>query len=443
MDTAGIIQILCLVLLLLLSAFFSSAETAFTTVNRIRIRALADEGNSRAAAVLKITEHMNKMLSAVLIGNNIVNISASALATSFTIRLIGSRAVGYSTGILTFLVLIFGEITPKTIATMKAERISLAYSSVIAALMTILTPLIFIVNKCAAGLLLLLHIDPSARNESITAEELKTVVDVSHEEGVIEKDEHEMFHNVIDFGDTRARDVMVPRIHMVFASVDDSYEEIVAIFRENKFTRLPVYRETTDDVIGIINVKDLILCEDRAHFTVRDILREAYFTYENKSTSELLLEMRQESCNLAIVLDEYGETAGLLTLEDLLEEIVGEIHDEYDENEKDPITAVGELEYLVDGSMNLEDFCDELGLDLRSEDYDSIGGYMIEQLDRMPEKGDEIETDDHVRLIVDSMDEKRIETIHVYLPEPTASDDPEADHSESDGHSKEDGSCSV
>lgn len=425
MDTSSVIQIFCLLLLLACSAFFSSAETALTTVNRIRIRSLADEGDHRAEDVLKITDNMSKMLSAILIGNNIANLSASALATSVTIRLFGSYAVGVATGILTFLVLIFGEITPKTIATIRAEKISLSYSHVILGIMLILTPLIFIVNKCSSLILLIMRIDPSDKASVITEEELRAAVDVSHEEGVIEKDEHTMFHNVISFGDARARDVMVPRVRAVFADINSSYEELIELFRQNKFTRLPVYEDTTDNIIGIINFKDLLLRDERGHFSVRDILREAYFTYENKSTSELLLEMRKESCNMAIVLDEYGVPAGLLTLEDLLEEIVGEIHDEYDEDETSPITQVGEREYLAEGTMNLEDFCEALDLNLKSEDYDSLGGYIIERLDRVAVEGDEVVTEDHVRLIVDSMDDKRVDIVRVYLPEPPASGEEE------------------
>lgn len=442
LSTTTIIELICLILLLLLSAFFSSAETALTTVNRIRMRSLAEDGNKKASDVLTITDNMSKMLSAVLIGNNIANLSASALATSLTIHLFGNYAVGWSTGILTFLVLLFGEITPKTIAAVKAERISLAYSGTIRTLMFLLTPLIFIVNKCSSLFLKMFRVSLNDRENSMTEEELRTVVDVSHEDGVIEKDEHEIFHNVIDFGDTRARDVMIPRIHMIFASADASYDDIVELFREYKFTRLPVYADTTDNVIGILNVKDLLLCENRDTFVIQDVLRDAYFTYENKRTSELLIEMRKESCNLAVVLDEYGETSGLLTLEDLLEEIVGEIHDEYDEDEESPITQIGKREYIAEGSMNLDDFCEYLDLDLASEDYDSLGGFMIEQLDRMPEAGDEIETGSHVRLAVESMDEKRIATVHVYLPDPDCDQDSFPIHSGSDEHSKEDASYS-
>lgn len=251
----------------------------------------------------------------------------------------------------------------------------------------------------------------------MTETELRTILDVSHEDGIIESGEKELIYNVFDLGDAKAKDVMVPRVHVTFADVESSYGELLDIFREDKFTRLPVFEGTTDNVIGTINMKDLLLFDKKEDFHVRDILREPYFTYEYKNISELLVEMRDASFNIAIVLDEYGETAGLITLEDILEELVGEIHDEYDEEEEEYIKKIGPLEYSVEGSMNLDDLDDELGLGLESEDYDSLGGFIIEQLDRLPEEGDEIETETHIRLKVDKLDKNRVERVHVFLPE--------------------------
>ena len=222
---------------------------------------------------------------------------------------------------------------------------------------------------------------------------------------------------MVDLGDAKAKDVMVPRVHVTFADVNCTYEELIDIFREDKFTRLPIYEDTTDNVIGTINMKDLLLYDNTKEFHIRDILREAYFTYEYKSISELLVEMRQASFNIAIVLDEYGETSGLITLEDILEEIVGEIHDEYDENEEDFVHKISDKEYLVEGSVNLDDFNDRLELNLESEEYDSLGGFIIEHLDRLPEVGDSITTEDGIRLVVESLDKNRIEQVHVYLPD--------------------------
>lgn len=416
MDSSDATQLIILIVLLLLSAFFSSAETALTTVNKIRIRSLAEEGKKSAKTVLKITDDSGKMLSAILIGNNIVNLSAASLTTSLAYSFGGSM-VAIASGVLTVAILLFGEITPKTMATIHAEKMSLIYAPVISVFMKIMTPFIFIINGMSMGVLFLLRVDPADRNRTMTETELRTIVDVSHEDGVIESEEKELIYNVFDLGDAKAKDVMVPRVHVTFADVESSYKELIELFREDKFTRLPVFEETTDNVIGTINMKDLLLFDNTKEFHVRDILREAYFTYEYKNISELLVEMRQASFNIAIVLDEYGETAGLITLEDILEEIVGEIHDEYDENEEDFIQEINEREYVIEGSVNLDDLNDRLELNLESEDYDSLGGFIIEHLDRLPEAGDTVITEDNIKLIVETLDKNRIESVHVYLPE--------------------------
>ena len=422
MDSSDAIQFIVLIILLFLSGFFSSAETALTTVSKITMRSMADDGDKRAALVLDVIENQKtKMLSAILIGNNIVNISASSLATTLAYSF-GGYMVSIVTAVLTVLILVFGEITPKSMATLRAVKFSISYIRFIHFLMTILTPFIFIVNLFSRGILVLLRINPDEANQAMTEDELRTIVDVSHEDGVIESEEKEMIYNVFDLGDAKAKDVMVPRVHVTFADVNNTYAELIDIYKEDKFTRLPVYEDTTDNVIGTINMKDLLLFDDREHFKVRDILREAYFTYEYKNISELLVEMRDASINIAIVLDEYGETAGIITLEDILEEIVGEIHDEYDENEEDFIRKINDLEYIIEGSVSLVDLNDRLKLDVRhqeleSEDFDSLGGFMIEHLDRLPEVGDEFTTEDGIRMVVEKLDKNRVELVHVYLPE--------------------------
>lgn len=426
MDSSDVTQLIILLILLGLSAFFSSAETALTTVNKIRIRNLAEEGSKRAKTVLKVTDDSGKMLSAILIGNNIVNLSAASLTTTLAYSFGGSM-VAIASGILTVLILLFGEITPKTMATIHSEKMSLIYAPIINLFMTIMTPAIFIINGLSTGVLFLLRVDPKAKNTIMTENELRTIVDVSHEDGVIESDEREMINNVFDLGDARAKDVMVPRVHVTFADINSSYEELIDIFREDKFTRLPIFEETTDNVVGTINMKDLLLYDNRKEFHIRDILREAYFTYEYKSISELLVEMREASFNIAIVLDEYGETAGLITLEDILEEIVGEIHDEYDENEEDFIQKIDDREYIVEGSTNLDDLNDRLELDLNSEEYDSLGGFIIERLDRLPEVGDSIISEEGIRMVVETLDKNRIESVHLYLPEPPIDNDEDHD----------------
>ncbi len=420
MSSDDIFQLIVLAVLLFLSAFFSSAETSLTTFNRIRMLTLADEGNKRAARALKITEDSGKMLSAILIGNNIVNLSASSIATTLALRLFGSVGAGVATGILTVLILIFGEISPKTFATLHAETLAMAYSGIIQMLMNVMTPVIFIINTMSNAFLRLLRIDPNKNKDSITEEELRTIVDVSHESGVIESEEHEMIHNVFDFSDALAKEIMTPRIDMTFVQIDSTYREILEIYREDHYTRIPVYQDTTDNVVGILNMKDLLLYEDTEHFAVQNILREPFFTYEKKNTAELFLEMQNKSINLAIVLDEYGITAGMVTMEDLLEEIVGEIHDEYDANEKDPLTRISDTEYLAAGHMNLDDLCGELGISLTSDDYDSIGGYFIGLCDHLPKEGEKITTEDGICLTVTSVTKNRIGQLHIKLPQPVS-----------------------
>ena len=417
MDPSDTYQIIILLILLALSAFFSSNETALMSVNKIRLRSLADEGNKRAAMALDILENQTpKLLSAILIGNNIVNISASSLATTLAYSF-GGYMVSIVTVILTVLILIFGEITPKNYATINAEKITLRYIPVFKCLMTIMTPVIFIINLFSRGVMRLMRVDPDAANKAMTEEELRTIVDVSHEDGVIESDEKEMIYNVFDLGDATAKDIMVPRVHVTFADVNSTYDELIEIFREDKFTRLPVYKDSQNNIVGIINMKDLLLYNKDEKFDIEHFLRKPHFTYERKSISDLLVEMKDSTFNIAIVLDEYGDMAGLITLEDILEEIVGEIHDEYDEKEDELVQKISDSEYIIEGSMHLDDVNDHLHTELDSEDYDSLGGFIIEHLDRLPVAGDEVITDEGIRLIVEKLDKNRIEKVHVYLPE--------------------------
>jgi len=428
LDPSSVIQIIIIIILLMLSAFFSSAETAFTTINRIHIRSLVEDGNKRAKKVADLLEHSSKLLSAVLIGNTIVNISASALVTTFVINLFGSAATGtatgIATGILTVLVLIFGEIAPKTAATIHAEKIALTYANAISFLMFILTPVIIIINKLSKYALKFFRIDSAKKKKLMTENELRTIVTVGHEDGIIESEERRIINNLFDFGDSQAKDIMIPRIDMTLASVDSTYDEILEIFRSEKYTRIPIYEETVDNVIGIINVKDLLLFDTRDAFNIRGILREPYFTYEYKNTSELLAELRKTSNNITIVIDEYGSTVGMITLEDLLEEIVGEIRDEYDDDEHDSIQKINDNEYRLDGYTKLDDLNDFLALDIESEDYDSIGGFIIEKLDRLPIVNDYIELPG-IKLVVESASNNRIETVHLYLGPTNLDDVPE------------------
>ncbi|MDD6628604.1 MAG: hemolysin family protein [Lachnospiraceae bacterium] len=424
MDTTGVIQITALIVLVILSAFFSSAETAFSTVNRVRLRTLAQEDHKGAIRVLHILDQYGKMLSAILIGNNIVNLSASSVATTLAIRLWGSRAVGIITGVLTLVILMFGEIIPKTWARQKAESITLLYSSLIRILMTILTPFIFLIDKISSWILHLLHIDANGNDLSITETELKTYVDVSHEGGAIESEEREMIYNIFDFGDTVAKDIMVPRIQMTTVPIDATYQELLSTFQESMFTRIPVYDGDPDHIIGLVNVKDFILVKDKEKFQIKKILRDAYYTYEYKNVADLLMEIREKSYNIAFVLSEYGTTVGMITMEDMIEELVGEIRDEYDGDEEELIQETEDGKYLVEGGMKLDDINDALNIEMVSEDYDSIGGLMIEKLERLPEDQESIQLENGIILQACGIQDNRILKVLITLP---AADDTTAE----------------
>ncbi len=420
METSDVAQLIIIIVLIFLSGFFSSAETAFSTLNRVRMRNLEEEGNKKAARVNKILESYSKMLSAILIGNNIVNLTASSLTTAFVIGVCGNAYIGVGTGILTIVVLLGGEIIPKTWANLNSEKLALAYSSVIYALMKVMTPVIFIVDLLSNGILKLLHVDPNKKMDTITESELKTYVDVSHEDGQIESDEREMIYNIFEFSDTCVKDIMIPRTNMVTVNADESVNDLIKVFHESMYTRIPVYQEDKDSMIGFVNIKDLFIARisGQKNITLKSLLREAYYTYEYKKNADLLLEMREKSMNVAFVLNEYGSTVGMVTLEDLLEELVGEIRDEYDEDEKELIQKIDDRSYLIEGSMNLSDINDSIGTSLNSDDYDSIGGIIIGQLDRLPEDNESVVLADGTTLQVKGIDQNRILHVLLTLPEP-------------------------
>ena len=414
MGTADIVELVVLVVLLLLSAFFSSAETAISSVNRVKVRALEEAGKKHAKTLNHIYDNYDRALTTILIGNNIVNLSASSIATLLTARLWGNVYVSVSTGVLTFLVLIFGEIVPKTWARRNADKLSLSFAPVIKGIMIVLFPIVFIIQNVARFSLFIFRQNKEA-DEAITEDELRTYVDVSHEDGVIESDEKKIINNVFDFSDAIARDVMIPRIDMISIPEDSTYKDIMKVFRETMYTRLPVYKGDAGNINGFINVKDLLRLKNPAAFEVSKFRREAFYTYEYKKTSDLLIEMRDSAMTLAFVLNEYGETVGMITLEDLLEEIVGQIRDEYDEDEEGLIKETEEG-YLIEARMKLEDINDELGTKFESEDYDSIGGLVLDQLDRIPEDGETVTLEDGTVLKVEGIRMNRIVKVLVTLP---------------------------
>ena len=419
MNPGDIVELIILILLLVLSGFFSSAETALTTVNINKLRVKSDEGGrqgKRARLVLKMREDSQKLLSAILIGNNIVNLTASALSTVLCTKLFGNRYVGVATGLLTLLILVFGEITPKTAAANNSLNLSLAFAKPIYFLMTVLTPVIWFLNIICRGVFTLFKIDPDMTGDQMTETELLKIVDVSSEEGVIEKSEKKMINNVVDFGDAIAKDIMIPRADMVCLDVNATYEEALKLIEEENYSRIPIFDDSKDHIIGILHVKDILIEHDKikgGDISLRKLMRDAVYVYEYQKTSEIFADMKTSSASMCIVLDEYGITAGVITMEDLIEEIVGEIRDEYDEHENEFIKEISPGHYDVDGSIKLDDLNDALGTSLESGSYDSVGGLMIELLDRLPKEGDMVRTGE-VTLKCSLVEKNRVERVDIF-----------------------------
>ena len=421
----SIINLIILTILIFMSAFFSSAETALTTVSMFSLRSLSDGGNKRAKRVLKVTENSSKLISTILIGNNIVNITASSLTTVFVTDTFGSAAIGIGTGILTLIVLIIGEIIPKTLAQRYSLKVSLLYVDIIQFLMIVLTPVIYIVNKISNFMFWLMRIDRNGTGQKITEDELISMVNVSEEEGIIEDKEKEMITNVVDFGDSIARDVMIPRADMTIVSADTGYEELLNLYMEVPYTRIPIYEESRDNIIGILHVKDLFFYKathDINNFNVRNIMRKPLYVYEYQKTNNLLHSMKSDSNAMAIVLDEYGICIGLVTIEDLIEEIIGDIKDEYDIAEHNNIIKLDDVHYSVDGSIKLDDLNDALKLCIESEDYDSLGGYITELLDHIPTNGDSV-SDSECLYKVSDMDQTSVGRVLITLLPKEADDE--------------------
>lgn len=415
LDSSYTGQMILLLVLLILSAFFSMSETALMSLSKIRIRHMVEEGVKGAKLVEKLIEDPNKLLGAILIGNNIVNIGASAIATSLAVKVSGGSesAVVVVTGIMTVLILIFGEITPKSIAKQKSEEVSLKVSKPIKLCVFIFKPFVAIFTIISSVFIRLFGGDPKATEPFITEEELKTMVGVSEEEGVLEDVEKEMIFNVFDFADLQVKDVMVQRVDVTAVEVTGSYEDLLKIIKEDQYSRIPVYDDTIDDIIGILNVKDLIIAGYKGgEFKVTEYMREPLYTFEFKKITELFNEMKKSRNHMAVVLDEYGGTVGIVTIEDLVEEIVGDIQDEYDK-ERDMIEVIKEDEYVVDGSARLDDISDLIGVNMESEEFDSVGGLIIGELGRIPEENEEVVID-RIRFVVEEIEKNRIMKVRIY-----------------------------
>ena len=414
-STENILQIGLLIVLLLGSGFFSASETSLMSLSKIRIRYMEDEGVKGAKLVGSLIEKSSDLLSSILVGNNVVNIAATSVSTSLFISIFGDGGVDIATAVMTVLVLIFGEITPKTIAANSPEKIAVIVSKPISIIMKITKPIVWVFNLLTGIIFKIMGIENDGVKPFITEEELKAMVNVSHEEGVLEIEEREIINNVFQFGDMQAKEAMIQRLDMVAVNIEDSYDEIIELFKSEKLSRLPVYQESIDDIVGILNIKDIIFLSDEEiqNFNIKNYVREAFFTYEFKKITQLLEEMKKEKSQMAIVVDEYGGTAGLLTIEDLVEVIVGDIDDEYDEEEEE-IVKVSDNEYLVEGSTKISDVNEQIGINFESDEFDSIGGFIIGYLKRIPEENELIEVG-NVKFSVESIDKNRINKIRIFV----------------------------
>jgi putative hemolysin len=407
-----------LALLLALSAFFSASETAFSTVNRIRLRTLADGGDRRAKRALLITEDYDKLISTILIGNNIVNISASSLATMLALRFLSAQmAPTVSTVAMTVLVLIFGEVTPKSSAKADAESFALRFSAPLYGVMVVLTPL----SK------LLVHLTRWVARQrggeetpSVTEEELKYIIDSTVEEGVLHEDESELLHSAIEFDDIRVQEILTPRVDLAAIDVEEEPQAVLEFVVQERFSRIPVYEETVDHIIGILHTRDYLeqLATGKTP-ELRSLLSECLYIHKTMKISALLSEFKRKKINLAVVTDDYGGTMGIVTTEDILEELVGEIWDEDEEIVRE-FVPLGENRYEVAGEYTVREMLDELDMDPEEIETDSttVGGWAMDELDRVPVTGDRF-TYKNLEVTVREVDDQRIVKLLIEAkPEP-------------------------
>lgn len=415
LDDPGSIGELVLVLALILcSAFFSMSETALTSLSKFKIRSMAEDGKKGAKHVEKVSENKEKLLSTVLIGGNFANIALGSLITAFAMSVAGSNAasIAIATVTATLIVLIFGELTPKTVALEYPEKIALLVVRPLRAVMLLLSPVAAALNFVISGALYPFGLSLGKKEISITEDELKSILDVGLEEGVIESDEHKMIDNIIEFDYVHAKDIMTPRTDIVAVDIEFTYNEVLEAFSGAGLSRIPVYEDNIDHVVGIVHIKDFISADSKT-FSVRECMREPFFTLELKRTRELFKEMRRENSSLALVLDEYGGTAGLVSMEDLIEEIVGEIFDEHDDVNNE-IEQISENEYIVNGAMKIDDFNEFAGSSLTSEEYESVGGYVMGLAGGVPEAGMSLHNGE-IAFTVEGMERNRVERLRIIV----------------------------
>ncbi|EFM39532.1 hypothetical protein HMPREF0379_0689 [[Eubacterium] yurii subsp. margaretiae ATCC 43715] len=401
-----------LVLLVFMSAFFSSSETALINLSKIRLKHLVKEKVKNSDKLEKLYEDSNKLLGAILIGNNIVNVATSSIATIITTSRFSSAGLGISVGLTTLVILIFGEITPKNLALKNSESISLFVAPIILFLVRIFTPILFILNNISNLLSSLLGQRDDDKKPTITQDELKTIVDVSNQEGVLETDETEMIQNIFEFKDLTVDDIMIQRMDIVAISSDMSYDEIIDVFKNKQLSRLPIYEDTIDDIIGVLYAKDLFFTEQsKEDFNLKTLMREPVFVNEFVKISDFFKKMQQVKTHIAIVLDEYGGVAGIVTMEDLVESIVGDIYDEYDQQDEE-VRKVKENIYVINGNSKLTEIQELLQVELISKDYESLGGYLMDKMGKIPTQGD-IYEDENFKFVISSMDKNRINKVKV------------------------------
>lgn len=424
MDPEQSMQVVVFIICLVLSAFFSASESALLSVNKIRMRTLAEEGNKRAKTVEKLLENTDALLSTILVGNNLVNILATSLTTSLAIAIFGDSGVGIATGIVTILILIFSEITPKSLSTKYADSFSLAIGKIISWLIVLFKPVVVILNF-VSGIIIHLLGGKMDKGPAITEEDLKTYVTVGHEAGVLETEEKEMIHNVFEFGDTEIREIMTPRIHVISVADDVTYEELIETYKKEQFSRILVHSQSFDEVLGVLNMKDLLFEEiEPETFSVKDYMREAYVVYEFNHISDVFASMRKERVSLAVVLDEYGVMSGLVTFEDIIEEIVGNIDDEYDDEEEELIKQIDEKTFIVDGTLGFNEINDEIGTHFESEEFESIGGMVLGACNGVPELHHQVVIDDAL-IEVEKIHKNRIALVKVKLIDPVPENEEE------------------
>lgn len=415
MGTTLGMQITILVALLFFSAFFSMSETALMSMSKIRLRNLVENHVKHAKLTQDLLDHPNQLLGTILVGNNLVNIAASAIATSIAIYFWDNKGVGIATFLMTLLILIFGEITPKNIAIDYTEEIVLFIAPIMNVFVKIFSPIVWVLTNFTNGLLHLFGLNKQEKKPLITEEELKTIVEVSSQEGVLESDEKEIIDNIFEYSDMRVKDIMIQRMDIVAVDVSATYEEVVAAFGEKQFSRIPVYEDTIDNIVGVLYAKDLffIPVEKIKQFDIKKYMREPFYTYEFIKISDFFRRMQGDRIHIAIVLDEYGGVAGIITMEDIIESILGDINDEYDPQDEEDIVCIKEGEYLVNGSVRLEDLNEEIGTHFESEDFESIGGFILGILGRIPRTG-EIINYESIRFVIEKVDKSRIMKIRLF-----------------------------